>query len=289
MKTMKLIAVLCTSLLMSCIAADNGDNSQIRTPDGYALIWSDEFDQDGRVNEKYWEYEEGFVRNEELQWYHRDNVYIKGGILVFEGRREQIENPNFDPNSRNWRRNREFAEYTSGLIKTRDRFSFQYGIMEVRARIDPRKGSWPAIWTLGVDRGWPSGGEVDVMEYYRIDGVPSILANAAWDVNNNYNPKWYSEVIPFLYFLEKDPNWAKEFHIWKMDWTEDYIRIYLDDELLNEIDLNETINYDGFNPFRQPHYILLNLAIGSNGGDPSETDFPILYEVDYVRVFQKIE
>jgi beta-glucanase (GH16 family) len=87
--------------------------------------------------------------------------------------------------------------------------------------------------------------------------------------------------------LEKDPKWPEEFHVWKMDWTEKHIRLYLDEELLNEVDLTQTQNPDGFNPFHQPHYLLLNLAIGSNGGDPSRTKNPRKYEVDYVRVYQK--
>jgi hypothetical protein len=73
-----------------------------------------------------------------------------------------------------------------------------------------------------------------------------------------------------------------------MDWTESYIRLYLDDEILNAIDLSKTFNPDGFNPFHQPHYILLNLALGANGGDPAATVFPRKYEVDYVRVYQKL-
>ncbi len=72
-----------------------------------------------------------------------------------------------------------------------------------------------------------------------------------------------------------------------MDWTEEYIRLYLDDQLLNEIDIKNAEYLDGFNPFHQPQFILLNLAIGSNGGDPSKTTFPRKYLVDYVRVYQK--
>jgi beta-glucanase (GH16 family) len=59
---------------------------------------------------------------------------------------------------------------------------------------------------------------------------------------------------------------------------------------MNTIDLKETFNMDkeGKNPFHQPHYILLNLAIGgTNGGDPSKTEFPVKFEVDYVRIYQK--
>jgi len=76
-----------------------------------------------------------------------------------------------------------------------------------------------------------------------------------------------------------------------MDWNKDSICLYLDNELLNYTLLNQTINAPGVspqNPFLQKHYFLLNLAIGSNGGDPSQTTFPLKYEVDYIRVYQPI-
>lgn len=87
-----------------------------------------------------------------------------------------------------------------------------------------------------------------------------------------------------------DPDWSGKFHVWRMDWDEKAIRLYVDDTLLNTTDLKDTFNKnpEGKNPFHQPHYILLNLAIGgANGGDPSKTDFPARFEVDYVRIYQK--
>lgn len=73
-----------------------------------------------------------------------------------------------------------------------------------------------------------------------------------------------------------------------MDWDETAIKLYVDDKLLGQVQLDALTNPDGFNPFKQPHYILLNLAIGGdNGGDPSGTRFPRRYLVDYVRVYQK--
>jgi hypothetical protein len=75
-----------------------------------------------------------------------------------------------------------------------------------------------------------------------------------------------------------------------MDWTESFIALYIDNILLNKTMLDVLANKDGsgFHPFKQPHYMLLNLAIGGqNGGDPAGTNFPSLFEVDYVRVYQK--
>ncbi|MFO7852742.1 MAG: glycoside hydrolase family 16 protein [Bacteroidota bacterium] len=264
-----------------------GESKDIKAPEGYKLVWADEFDEPGLPNAEFWSFENGFVRNEELQWYQSENAEIENGLLTIEGRRERVKNPNYQKNSGDWKKKQEYAEYTSASINTGNKFSFKYGIMEVRARIDIRRGSWPAIWTLGINRLWPNKGEVDVMELYRVNGVPHILANVAWKGEKRFEPTWDSSKIPLSYFTDRDPLWEKKFHTWRMEWDADYIRLFLDDELLNEIKVSDADYDDGFNPFKQPHYILLNLAIGSNGGDPSGTDFPLKYEVNYVRVFQK--
>ena len=88
------------------------------------------------------------------------------------------------------------------------------------------------------------------------------------------------------------PDWSQRFHVWRMDWDRGAIRLYVDDRLLNTIELNKTVNRDagGANPFHEPHTLIVNLAIGgTSGGDPSDTAFPARYEIDYVRVYQKAE
>jgi beta-glucanase (GH16 family) len=251
---------------------------------GYRLVWADEFDGDGGLDEKDWAFERGFVRNNELQWYQPENAVRRGGLLVIEARRETKPNPTYVAGSRDWRRGRERIEYTSACITTLGKHSWKYGRFEIRARIDTRPGLWPAFWTLGTSGQWPSNGEIDIMEYYR--GM--LLANVAWGTDKRFVAKWDDTKKPITEF--KDPDWSKAFHVWRMDWDENAIRIYVDGQLLNETDLAETINGDGSrrNPFKQEHYILLNLAVGGdNGGDPSATEFPAKYEVDYVRVYQK--
>lgn len=253
----------------------------------YILVWQDEFDQNGKVDSTKWTFEKGFVRNQELQWYQEENATVNDGKLVITGKREVIPNPGFESGDADWKKSRKQADYTSSSINTRGKFDFQYGLVEVRAKIDTALGMWPAIWTLGIQKTWPSNGEIDIMEYYRVNHVATILANAAWAQEGQYRAKWDEVKIPFSEFLNMDPDWPSKFHTWRMEWTEQSIKLYLDSKLLNEIDLAETINPDGFNPFHQPHYLLLNLAIGGNGGDPSDSTFPSKYLVDYVRVYQK--
>lgn len=250
----------------------------------WQLVWADEFNNSGRPDPQNWTYETGFVRNQEAQWYQPENARCEAGLLIIEARREPKPNPNYAAQSPDWQKNRPQAEYTSASLTTRGQHHWQYGRWEMRAKIDTRAGLWPAFWTLGVTGEWPHNGEIDIMEYYR----DSLLANAAWGAAERYQANWNTTKKALTAFA--DPAWAKQFHVWRMDWDERYIRIYVDGLLLNSVDLTKTMNQDaaGQNPFHQPHYMLLNVAVGgTNGGNASATAFPARMEVDYVRVYQK--
>ncbi len=256
----------------------------------YQLVWADEFNSGTKPEGSKWTYEIGFVRNHEDQWYQEENAFIENGLLVIEARKEDKQNPLYQEGSSNWKNNRERLLYSSSSINSRGKFEFLYGRLEVRARIDTSMGLWPAIWTLGIEKQWPSNGEIDLMESYPINGEHHILANVASGTNRKYQAKWNSKAIHLKHFLDKDPLWPTKFHVWRMDWDKEKIQLYLDDELLNEVGLEKTVNPDGFQPFNQPHYILLNLALGGqHGGDLIKTQFPNRYEIDYVRVYQKTD
>lgn len=294
-------------LLVTPILAHAQRSSRPQAYEGMKLVWHDEFDQPGRPDSTRWQFEHGFVRNQELQWYQAQNARVVGGVLQIVGRHERVPNNRYKPGSRDWTRNREFAEYTSSCLESRERFSFRYGRLEVCARIPTAPGAWPAIWTLGNQAGWPACGEVDLMEYYRVPEadvnihhqaqakrtVPVLLANACWQGANGRDA-WNTGRWPFTRWTEADADWAQRFHVWRMDWTPESIKLYLDDELLNDIPTSQAAptRPDGFNPFNNDRpgfgqYILLNLAIGGCGGEVDDTAFPMVYEVDYVRVYQQ--
>lgn len=283
----------------------------------YELVWHDEFDVDGVPNPEIWTYENGFIRNNEEQWYQGDNAEVRDGVLVITAKREKVANPNYVKGSKNWRTARDSAFLTSCSATTYGHKSLLYGRLLVRARIPVARGTWPAIWMLGNTRNfqglkdkkqgaslrknkaftqeelqighrpWPACGEVDILESYPVQGAASLHANACWLGPNN-SSKWNAKRIPIAHFTERDSLWATQFHVWRMDWTKEYIRIYVDDELLNDIDIRNCNNGEdnGKNPFHSPMYLLLNLAMGSTGGKVDDDALPARYEIDYVRYYK---
>lgn len=257
--------------------------------ENWTLVWSDEFNVDGPVDESNWTFEKGFVRNQEPQWYQPDNAVCSNGNLVITARKERVANPNYVAGSSSWQTNRQYAEYTSSSIITKDKRDLLYGRMEIRAKIPTSSGAWPAIWCKGypeTNGSWPACGEIDILEFYS----KSIFANVAWS-NATGGSLWRTVKTPFTHWTNSDPDWSDKYHIWRMDWDSLSIRLYLDDELLNVTSLERTVQPVGDfckteNPFKTPMFALLNLALRSQDGI-DESCFPLNYYVDYIRFYQK--
>ena len=201
-----------------------------QVPEGYELVWADEFATDGEPDQSHWTHEYGFVRNQELQWYQPDNAFCQNGRLIFEGRRQRKPNPNYQQGGNDWKENRPFIEYTSSCLTTRGLNSWKYGIFEIKAKIKTQNGLWPAIWFLGVSGEWPSCGEIDLMEYYR----GNILANACWGTQQRWQPKWDESKKPLS--SSADPKWDQKFHLWRMEWDSQQIILSMDGILLNTVE-----------------------------------------------------
>ena len=274
-------ALVCAVLAFLTVMAQADPPKSALSEPGWTLVWADEFSKDGAPDPSNWNHEQGFVRNKEAQRYESENAVVKGGMLVIEARRVRTPNPSFVFGSVDWTKNRPYADYTSASVTTRGKHAWLYGRWEMRAKIETRPGLWPAFWTVGAAGGWPRGGEIDILEYYH--GL--LLANAAWGSKKPESADWSRSITPLADF--HDPEWSNKFHVWRMDWDPDWIRLFVDDRLLNSVDLSKTINPDGTNPFHAPQSLILNMAVGGQGGDPAQTAFPARYFIDYVRIYQK--
>lgn len=269
-----LVLCLYFVLMVSGFAVHGADN--------WTLVWHDEFNKNGPPDPGNWTYENGFVRNNELQWYQPQNAYCTNGLLIIEARTEHRRNPWYAPGSGGGPGARQWIDYTSASLTTRGLHAFKYGKFEMRARIDTRPGSWPAFWTLGTTGPWPDCGEIDIMEYYAGD----VLANVAYKLPGKTCATWSTVKKPIKTF--NADAWSKAFHIWTMVWDEKKIDLLLDGRLMNHFDLKNSDTAAGGNPFKKPLCLKLNQAIGGTmGGDPSHTAFPVRFEIDWVRVYQR--
>lgn len=251
---------------------------------GYRLVFGDEFNYTGKPDSDKWDYESGFIRNREPQWYQKENVTVANGLLTITSRKEEKINPYYDSTSSDWRINTRKALYTSASLITKGKFGFRFGKVEFRAKINISSGQWPAFWMLGVNRGpvpWPACGEVDIMEYYR----GFMHANLAWEGNNS-SDIWSAKKIPLTQFGN---SFQESYHIWTMDWDENYIKIFLDGVLLNETKIKDTRNsIRGNNPFHEEFYLVINLALGQANEIIPNNTLPSNFLIDYVRVYQKL-
>jgi beta-glucanase (GH16 family) len=227
------------------------------------LVWSEEFNGPS-IDTSSWGFEQGYIRNGEQQYYtsRPENARIENGNLVIEARRENYNG----------------YAYTSASLTTQGKRQFQYGRFEMRAKIPTAWGAWPAWWGLGGNvgsppsySGWPHSGEIDMMEYYRSTLLYNVMDS---------NAQWFGTTEPV------PAGFGNDYHTWVMDWSSSQINLYLDGVLKRSYNVDDaTVN--GYNPFRQPWFLIANLAIGgSQGGDPSGTAFPLRYYIDYIRVYQ---
>ena len=253
-------------------------------PAGYESIFSDEFDKDGAPDPTKWGYDvdmnKGGWPSGEKQYYSNarsKNARVENGKLVIEAHRERLNATEFP----DWGG----QEYTSARLFTRDKFTFTYGFVEVRAKTTCQIGSWPAIWTLASPLGrgmkWPDDGEIDILEYVGWNsGMVYQTVHTRdyyWKTNNQKDT-----ITPIA-------DACTEFHRYQLTWTKDWIKLGIDDRNYLSFKNDGSGNYGSW-PFFQPHYILLNLAVGGDFGGKQGVDdssFPWTYEVDYVHVFQK--
>jgi beta-glucanase (GH16 family) len=238
-------------------------------PPGYQLVWSDEFD-DPEINLNNWSYETEETGwsptwNSEWQRYTDNgtgdrNASINNGVLVIKG---------IDTDGGN-------GGYTSARMVTKNKQSWQYGIIAARMQLPEGQGMWPALWMMGINRGWPACGEIDILEMIG-GGAKDQIARAAlhWD-NGGHQTIGNTRTMP-----EK---LSADWHYYECVWTATSITIKIDG---NEY-FTKDISDGQFEEFRQPFYLLLNLAIGGEWPGPpsSSTEFPAYMYIDWVRVYQ---
>lgn len=236
-------------------------------PEGYELVWQDDFSEASSALIDKWRYEDwapGRV-NHELQRYVPDDrrtSYTQDGALHIVARKDG-------------------DQVISARMNSRE--SWLYGYFEAAIWLPKGKGTWPAFWMMPDDfsKGWPACGEIDIMEEVGVDAniaSSSIHCEAYNHVKNTQ--KTASRTIPGA---------ENEYHVYALEWTKDYIRTYVDGVQLLEF-RNDKAGRDSTWPFNKKFYLILNLAWGGDWGGYAGVDesaLPCTMKVDYVRVYKK--
>lgn len=236
------------------------------------LLWAEEFDYTGLPDSTKWTYDVGDHGwgNQELQFYSKNNLEnarVENGTLIIEARRD-LSRP---------------KEYTSARLLTRGKQAWQYGYIEVRAKLPEGRGTWPAIWMLPEENrygGWPKNGEIDIMEHVGYDPgvVHGTVHTGAFNHMKGTQKGQQVQV----------PTFKKDFHTYAIDWTSERIDFYIDGEFYFTFE-NSGGDYMEW-PFDQPFHLILNIAVGGGWGGRQGVDsdiWPQQMEVDYVRVYDQ--
>ncbi|MBA4318980.1 MAG: licheninase [Flavobacterium sp.] len=229
---------------------------------GMKLIWSDEFNDKGAPDSTKWDYNigGGGWGNNESQYYTNrpENVNVQNGLLSIKAIKEDYEG----------------SHYTSARILTKNKFSFKYGRVEIRAKQPSGGGVWPALWMLGDNKGkvnWPACGEIDIMEYAgnRVNKITAALHHPG---HSGGNPDGGNTMID---------NAETEFHIYTLEWTPSDIKIFVDNQHFFAFSNSSSV------PFNQDFFLIFNCAMGGTYGGPIDPNFVSSnFEIDYVRVYQ---
>lgn len=235
-------------------------------------IWSDEFTNAGGLDLSKWGYDLGGNGwgNGELQYYTEGkNLHIHNGMLTIEARKENLGS----------------NHYTSTRISTKGKGDWLYGRFEMKAIVPTGKGTWPAFWMLPTDNAygiWPNSGEIDIMEHVGYD--PNRIHSTVHTLDFNHMKG--TQVGNQLSI----PTATTDFHVYRVDWTPDYVRGFIDDKQYFEFK-NSGKGFGAW-PFNKRFHLLVNLAVGGGWGGKEGVDpaaFPVEYKIDYVRVYKMKE
>lgn len=216
--------------------------------------------------------------NRELQYYTRENAFIENGNLVIEARKEKY----IDPLT-----NKEY-EYTSARLDTIGKLKITPPVrIEVRAKLPKGKGLWPAIWLIGEEwslnnvKAWPSCGEIDIMEL--IGQEPNTIYGTV------HAPYCYgSRGVGSHFKLPKGMDFSQDYHVFGIEWTNDYIIWFVDDQIYHILTRTEFEKHGCKWVFDKPFHLVLNIAVGGYWpGNPDETtQFPARMYIDWIKIYR---
>ncbi len=240
---------------------------QAAAPDGWKLVFSDEFDGE-TLDATKWSTTMGFIGTHGPRYHNEyylshtedDDAIVEGGQLRLQTQRRTVKGDELPG----------IFHYTQGLITSHDKFDFTHGYIEIRAKYPGGKGLWPCLWLMPQTQGWPP--EFDIAEYYA--GQRTMHHGLAH--GQLYDSRWDST-------WDATTDFESDWHIYALRWTAGRAVWLIDGEV------RKTIVAD-YVPNAAMYLVLSNgisSAVGPSGEPDESTVFPNSFCIDYVRVYQE--
>lgn len=240
------------------------------------LVWHDEFDGQTLDTSK-WRYATHNSGGSEQQAYtvaRTANTRLENSNLILEAKKDGYVD--------GW-------TWSSGRIDTSGLAGFKYGRLEAKLRYDVVPGAFPAFWTIGTCAYYPTGenihgvhkskgtqwaqnGEIDMFEGRGTNGE---IVQGGW--YNQDDGKGNLQMI----FGSKNID-ASQYHVYAVEWTETTMIAYIDGVETGRKNISDITSW------QRPQYIILNMAVGSTGGYPTDDCNSMKMEVDWVRVYAPV-
>lgn len=227
-------------------------------PDGWHLVWQDEFDDPNDKLDEKWISQNG-PSGHILSSRWRENAVVDGGMLRLINRKEKKGG----------------QDWTSGNIWTKQRFL--YGYYECRYRYAAAAGTNNSFWIMTNEKPAPGrkSFEIDINEGHWPNKVNTNIHNHS-DVSVVKGKRTHPSASKSFRFPDHD--FAREFHTCGLEWTKDTLVFYLDGKELRR-EKNTICHW--------PAPVWLSLAIIKWAGPVTDAIDGTFMEVDYVRIYEK--
>lgn len=239
------------------------------TGDGWVQVFSDDFNgttlDTKKWNTCYWwkDWKSNGCTNggaNEVQWFVPDDVIVDNGILRLRAQKRSMVGEN-----------NKVYEYTSGMIASHDKFAFQYGYAEMRAKYPKGNGLWATFWLGSQKKVWPP--EIDIAEY---------LGSNTTNMHMTYHYSTPSSPHESSSSWWTGPDFSADYHTFAAEWDPKKIVWYIDGVEYKRYTQTENIP-------AQPMYLMATNALGkawSNSPPDSTTPFPNYFDIDYIKVWR---
>lgn len=247
-------------------------------PEGWKLVWSEEFNYDGQADTALWSRIPKGRPDWQAHMSADDRLYeMRDGNAVLKGIADSAGTAG--P-----------VEYLTGGLWTKGKKSFMGGRLEIRAKLEGARGAWPAIWLLpdtssasvevyGTSE-WPYGGEIDIMERLNSDSIAYQTVHSDYTYNKGQTGNPVSSCTGRI-----DPD---GYNVYAVEMYPDSVRFFINDVPVNTYPRIESADRASQFPFYRPMYLLIDMQLGGQWvGRVFPEDLPVEMLVDWVRYYQK--